>query len=36
MPGWYGECDGDTPASGAQLGAADGSTTTGGIYSFGT
>jgi hypothetical protein len=33
MPGWYGECDGD--ASGAQLGAADGSTTTGGIYSFG-
>jgi hypothetical protein len=36
MPGWYGECDGDTQASGAQLGAADGSTTTGGIYSFGT
>jgi len=34
MPGWYGECDGDT--GGAQLGAADGSTTTGGIYSFGT
>ena len=36
MSGWYGECDGDTAASGAQLGAADGSTTTGGIYSFGT
>jgi len=36
MHGWYGECDGDTQASGAQLGAADGSTTTGGIYSFGT
>lgn len=36
MPGWYGECDADTAASGAQLGAADGSTTTGGIYSFGT
>jgi hypothetical protein len=35
MPGWYGECDSDTPASGGQLGAADGSTTTGGIYSFG-
>lgn len=36
MPGWYGFCDGDTAASGGQLGAADGSTTTGGIYSFGT
>jgi hypothetical protein len=36
MPGWYGECDAQTAATGAQLGAADGSTTTGGIYSFGT
>jgi hypothetical protein len=35
MPGWYGECDADAATSGAQLGAADGSTTTGGIYSFG-
>jgi hypothetical protein len=35
MSGWYGECDGDTASSGAQLGAADGTTTTGGIYSFG-
>jgi hypothetical protein len=34
MPGWYGECDGD--AVGAQLGAHDGSQTTGGIISFGT
>jgi hypothetical protein len=33
LPGWYGECDADT--AGGQLGAADGSTTTGGIYSFG-
>jgi Immunoglobulin I-set domain len=36
MSGWYGECDGDTTASGAQLGASDGSQTTGGIISFGT
>jgi hypothetical protein len=36
MSGWYGECDGDYgPGEGGQLGAADGSTTTGGIYSFG-
>jgi hypothetical protein len=34
MPGWYGECD--VIQAGAQIGAADGSTTTGGIYSFGT
>ena len=33
MPGWYGECD--VVQAGAQIGAADGSTTTGGIYSFG-
>lgn len=33
MSGWYGECDGDGP--GAQLGASDGSQTTGGIISFG-
>jgi hypothetical protein len=36
MRGWYGECDGDTASSGAQLGASDGSQTTGGIISFGT
>jgi hypothetical protein len=36
MSGWYGECDGDTAASGGQLGASDGSQTTGGIISFGT
>jgi hypothetical protein len=36
MSGWYGETDGDyAPGGGAQLGAADGTTTTGGIYSFG-
>ena len=34
MSGWYGECDADT--DGAQLGASDGSQTTGGIISFGT
>jgi hypothetical protein len=34
MPGWYGECDGDT--QGGQFGAQDGSQTTGGIISFGT
>ena len=33
MPGWYGECD--IVQQGAQIGAANGSTTTGGIYSFG-
>lgn len=33
MPGWYGECDAD--GLGAQLGASDGSQTTGGIISFG-
>ena len=33
MPGWYGECDTDT--TGAQLGASDGSQTTGGVISFG-
>jgi hypothetical protein len=33
MSGWYGECD--VVQAGAQIGAADGSTTTGGIYSFG-
>jgi hypothetical protein len=33
MSGWYGECDADT--QGAQLGASDGSQTTGGIISFG-
>jgi len=32
--GWYGECDSDT--TGGQLGASDGSKTTGGIISFGT
>jgi len=38
MSGWYGETDGDYPPNGigGQLGATDGSTTTGGIYSFGT
>jgi hypothetical protein len=36
MSGWYGECDGDTQVSGGQLGASDGSQTTGGIISFGT
>ncbi len=36
MSGWYGECDADDAAgNGAQIGAADGTTTTGGIYSFG-
>ncbi len=35
MSGWYGECDGDTAASGAQLGASWGDQTTGGIISFG-
>ncbi len=36
MSGWYGECDADYAAgNGAQIGAADGTTTTGGIYSFG-
>jgi hypothetical protein len=35
MPGWYGYTDGNTASSGSQLGASDGSTTTGGIYSFG-
>jgi len=34
MSGWYGECDADT--EGGQLGASDGSQTTGGIISFGT
>jgi hypothetical protein len=34
MSGWYGECDADT--DGGQLGASDGSQTTGGIISFGT
>ncbi|HWD18429.1 MAG TPA: hypothetical protein VHB20_04055 [Verrucomicrobiae bacterium] len=34
MSGWYGECDLDT--QGAQLGASDGSQTTGGVISFGT
>jgi hypothetical protein len=34
MPGWYGECDADT--QGGQVGAQDGSQTTGGIISFGT
>jgi len=36
MSGWYGECDGDTEAQGGQLGASDGSDTTGGIISFGS
>jgi hypothetical protein len=36
MPGWYGECDADYAAgNGGQIGAADGTTTTGGVYSFG-
>jgi len=34
MPGWYGECDAD--GQGGQLGASDGSQTTGGVISFGT
>jgi len=33
MPGWYAECD--AVEAGAQIGASDGSTTNGGIYSFG-
>jgi hypothetical protein len=36
MPGWYGECDADTTATGSQLGAHEGSQTTGGVISFGT